>query len=284
VSGFHPALTGVLYGALAQHEQALMQMQLAAGIHRADVDEEMYDRYTAIVDGLKRMIKLAEPDEYKHMPIERIEKTQRAHALMGRLLRELADYQLSSWDLAGDKVRAMLHVGYGGSRPVIRAIADQLGLAYDCKVFGSESAKTDYASATGEIDGIEVEVWSLLPAETTEEPADEHRPGTDDDSTADADGEIGDCPNCGGRHRPPWCADLSGPADADDADDDGLGQYTDSQLAGVACTGCTRVFATAEPQVRVAHTLPGGGAVTDIGLYAHPECVDSFNSELGEEL
>jgi hypothetical protein len=278
VSGFHPALTGVLYGALAQHEQALMQMQLAANLTQVDVDAETAERYTAIVDGLKRMIKASEPSGYDASTIGVTEEIQRRHALLGSILSQLLDFKVGTCTISthyGQGIQVNMPFTHKSReldvRAAMREIAQRLDLQY-CERRHGTSDTTLHIEASGQIQGIDVEIYELINAERPL--CDTHGVMVDD---------AGACPEC--PAKPPAGDHL---VDADehdpepDATDDGVGRYADDQLAGMACAGCGDVFAENAPQVRVGHTFPGGGVVTDLGLRAHPGCVDSSIPELGD--
>lgn len=164
-SAFHPATIGALYGVLAQHEQALAQWALAEKLATGTTDGETADRYAAVVGDVKRLIALAEPGP-QGAPIEGLEQFMRGHELLGRLLSQLSDYQLNSLDLGRDRrIRAMLHRGDGGSRRAMRDIADRLGVTYGSRVFDPTGGTEEYVTASGQIDGFDVEIWTILPIE-----------------------------------------------------------------------------------------------------------------------
>jgi hypothetical protein len=319
MNAFHPALTGILYDALARHEQALIQMALAANIAQADVDDEIAERYGAIVDGLKRMITIAEPSSPAARPgIEAVEGMRRAYLLLGHLQAELSEFDIWSWTCHTNEIDANLRNGGSGNeaaRAAMRTVADRIGVDYIEKFHGS-SDSTLIICAKGTIDGVRVRIYDLIDAErpicdthhvmvdadgvctrcTAEAPTDRHAMLQDGTETARC-GAIGgavalfaDDVTCLGclallAQQAQETAADAGEYDPDDpdhlADSDGTGRYTEDQLAGYACAGCGKGFG-AEPQVRVGHTLPGGGVVTDIGLSAHPDCIDSTIPELGD--
>jgi len=168
-SAFHPATIGALYGVMAQHEQALAQWALAEQFATGTTDGETADRYAAVVGDLKRLIALAEPDQGNYVPIEGTERNLRAHAVMGRLLRQLSDFRLSNWEIDGSSsrgdLRAMLHKMEGGSRTATRTICERLGLTFGSEPFDPSNGASDYVTASGEIDGFKIEIWSILPVE-----------------------------------------------------------------------------------------------------------------------
>lgn len=161
MSPFHPAVRGILEAALTEHQQAANLARLAAGPGH----EDAASRLDEIATGVQRVIDAITPDNYGHMPVEQLTDNKRAHALMGRLLTELADYDLRSWEKRYDSMVINLHPGYGGDRAAFRDIADRLVLEYASKPF-STSTDTDHVSATGVIDGFKVEFYALLPTET----------------------------------------------------------------------------------------------------------------------
>jgi hypothetical protein len=157
MSAFHPAVRGILEAARTQNEQARAIMRVAG-----DETAETVERYSEIIDGLNRMIVFTEPDVTGCSPIEGIEKMQRAHVLMGSMIARLSDYNISSWSVRDDAVSGMLHGLHGGGRDSIRIIADRLGIAYS-ELPHSEGKVQLHA--TGAIDGIAVEIWSLRTVE-----------------------------------------------------------------------------------------------------------------------
>lgn len=120
----------------------------------------------------------------------------RIHALQGRLMMQLSEYQLDAWNIHCGRLRAMLHLLHGGSREAIATVADRLDLRY------LETPRSDgqvFVAASGEIDGIEVEIWSLLPA---------------DEKPAGDTGPHRGRPNCEG------CPDCIGYTDPNEPDDE----------------------------------------------------------------
>lgn len=65
----------------------------------------------------------------------------------------------------------------------------------------------------------------------------------------------------------------------DDADDNGIGQYTDAQLSGDACSVCAVDFVYGDVALPAGHDLDGGDLMVDDGsLRAHPDCLAAFIS------
>jgi len=287
---FHPATIGALYGVMAQHEQALAQWALAEQLATGTTDGETADRYATVVSDLKRLIALAEPDQDNYVPIEGSERNLRAHEVMGRLLRQLSDFRLSNWEIDGSShsdVRAMLHRMQGGSRAATRDIAERLGLTYGSKPFDPSNGASDYVTASGEIDGFKIEIWSILDIEQQPEIVPERERSHADDGegllaelhTVHAPEHHGDdvvCSFCSERQEAPvlWpCSDLRtaeaelGGADDESADGGAYeGGFTDAQLAGAACSECGVDFAEG------AATVPTGAGVRE-RLAAHPYCL-----------
>lgn len=196
MSAFHPALTGILYGALAQHEQALIQMALAASVAQADVDPEITERYGAIVDGLKRLIKAAEPSGYDASTIGVTEETRRKHALLGDILSQLTDFKVGTCTISphyghGIQINMPLaHQAEVDPRAAIREIAHRLDLQYGERRHGTSST-TLHIDATGKIQDVDIEIYELITAE---------RPICDAHHVmVDADGKCPECPVDGGK-------------------------------------------------------------------------------------
>lgn len=320
MNAFHPALTGVLYGALAQHEQAFLQMQLAANLTQADVDDETAERYAAIVTGLKRLIAIAEPAKSGSSALETNEGFMRAYVLLGSLIPQVPEFDVWTWGVRDNEISANYRTMYSNNdaaRAGLRTIADRLSIGY-IEHRHSRRSTNLYVAAKGDIDGVTVDIWALIEAE---------RPFCDrHDAMVDADGvcrycrpemaagdrhamlpdgtETARCDAIGGvvalmaddvtcleclalmAQQAQEAGADTGEYDPDDpdhvADSDGTARYTEDQFAGIACAGCGNGFVGAEPRVRVGHTLPGGGVVTDLGMSAHPDCIDSSNPELGD--
>lgn len=319
-SAFHPALTGVLYGVLAQHEQALMQMQLAANLTQSEIDGETADRYTGIVDGLKRMLAMTEPYGAGQLSLEHIEKMQRSYALLGRLLSQLSEFDIWSWNIHSDGVDANLRAASGTSnediRACMRAVAERIGIGYVEKYHGT-GASTLIVCAKGDIDGISVRIYDLIEAERPicdthhqmvdadgacpecaaasivhalmPDGAEMPRCGADVNSLIALVAESVTCPECVARLAADGgtasCAQTAAPVESEFVNvDDALAttsEYRADQLGGVACASCGNAFADDEQGVRVGDTSLG--VIADIGLYAHAECVDSVHPELKED-
>lgn len=167
MSGFHPALTGVLYGALAQHEQALAQMALAANLTQTDVDNETAERYTGIVDGLKRMIALAEPSPAGRSDIEVTEGMRRAYVLLGDLQAQLSEFDIWSWTCHANEIDANLRAdgaGNDAARATMRVVADRIGVDYVEKRH-ARTGNTIIICAKGKIHGVSVRIYDLIDAE-----------------------------------------------------------------------------------------------------------------------
>lgn len=160
MNAFHPAVHGILEAALTEHQQAANLARLAGG----PAAEDTVARLDDIAEGLSRMIGIITPDLYECAPIDGIEKSWRSYTVMGRLLSQLADYNLPSWENRHGNLVFSLHEAYGGSRAAFRDIADRLGIAYESRPFGSTPG-TDHVSARGVIDGLDVEIYALLPTE-----------------------------------------------------------------------------------------------------------------------
>lgn len=166
MSGFHPGVHGVLCAALTQHEQALAMMRLAAAADPgADVDAGTETRYAEIITGLKRLMIATEVDAYG-TTFDSLERSLRSQGVMGFIARALADYAFDSWNITSRGVEAMLSKARGGGdeRAVIREVADRLGFKYESRLHSPSSA-ADYVTASGERDGIEVKLWTLVPTE-----------------------------------------------------------------------------------------------------------------------
>lgn len=301
MSAFHPALTGVLYGALATHEQALIQMALAASVAQADVDDEIAERYGAVVDGLKRLIAMTEvPEPGFPSAVDATEQMRRKYEVLGHLMAQLPDFEFMDWGFRRHSgIDASMHyksVDNDHVRATTRAIADRIGVDYVEKRHGTSGTQL-IVCAIGEFEGVPVRIWELIEAERPF--CDRHNAMVDADGvcgycrpemvpdppTADNDrpfctehllvlddvgrcvlcaDEIGDCQNCGGQHRPPWCADPAGHADRDP---NRLGGYTEAQLDWVACVVCGVKFADDETTV-----LSGNSPEDGRPLRAHPDC------------
>lgn len=120
--------------------------------------EEKARIWDALADALDsgRLHDIAAPLEGRY---DRPTRTA-VYALQGRLMAQLADYELDAWNMHGNELRVMLHRLHGGSRAVIAEIADRLNIKY---VERPHSEGHVTVTAQGEIDGIDVEIWSLLP-------------------------------------------------------------------------------------------------------------------------
>lgn len=167
MNAFHPATIGALYGVLAKHEQALIQMALAANIAQADIDPEIAERYGAVVDDVKRLIALAEPSKGTSSVLESNEKMRRAYVLLGSLQAQLPEYDIWSWSVSYDEVGGNLRGDARGNDAVranMHTIADRLGIEYVEKFHGSGST-TLIVCAKGKIDGIAVRIYDLIEAE-----------------------------------------------------------------------------------------------------------------------
>ena len=297
-SAFHPATIGALYGVMAQHEQALAQWALAEQLATGTTDGETADRYAAVVGDLKRLIALAEPDPGNYVPIEDAEHNLRAHAVMGRLLRELSDFRLSNWEIDGSShsdVRAMLHRMQGGSRAATRDIAERLGLTYGSKPFDPSNGASDYVTASGEIDGFKIEIWSILDIEQQPEivPERDHCHADDGEGllaelhTVHAPEHHGNdvvCSFCSERQETPVlypCSDLrTAEAELGGADDEAAAdnahedRFTVAQLDGTACSECGLDFAEGVAAVPTGLVIDGGQ------LFAHSDCLTDTTTEL----
>ena len=171
MTGFHPALTGVLYGVLAQNEQALAQLQLAASITQTDIDGEAAERYASVIDGLKRMIKAAEPADYFHSTIEAGEEMRHRHALLGDIFSRLADFKIGSCNITPHSTHGItVNVPFTHSmreldpRESMREIARRLNLQYIERRHG-KSGTTLHIEASGKIQNVDVEIYELIQAE-----------------------------------------------------------------------------------------------------------------------
>jgi len=121
------------------------------------------------------------------------------HALQGRIMAQLPEYDLDAWNIHCGELKAMLHRLHGGSRTAIAEIASRLGIDY------AEPPRSDgqlYVTARGEIDNIPVEIWCLLPA-------DDERPV---ETAAEHDART--CPGC------PMCTGYPDLSEPDDSDED----------------------------------------------------------------
>lgn len=168
MSGFHPGVHGILCAALTQHEQTLAMMRLAVAANPgADVDAETESRYAEIITGLKRLMVATDVDGYE-TTFDGLEHSLQSHAVMGAIVREVADYAFESWSVTRKGVETMLSKarGAGNERAVIREVADRLGFEYESRLH-SVSGIADYVTATGMRNGIEVKLWTLV---TTEQP------------------------------------------------------------------------------------------------------------------
>lgn len=192
MSGFHPALTGVLYSVLAQNEQALAQLQLAASITQTDVDDETAERYASVIDGLKRMIKAAEPADYLESTIEAGEEMRHRHALLGDIFTRLADFKIGSCNITPHSTHGITvnvpfthHMREVDPRESMREIARRLNLQYAEKRHG-KSGTTLHIEASGKIQNVDVEIYELIQAE---------RPFCDSHHVmVNADGVCAECP------------------------------------------------------------------------------------------
>lgn len=162
---FHPAVRGILEAALTEHQQAANLARLAGGPGAEDAIARLDD----IAEGLRRVIGVITPDLYENTQVAALEKNGRAYALVGRLLSQLADYKPPTWENSHDHIVFNLHSAFGGSRAAFRDIAGRLGIDYISKPFGlvtgTNDHTTDHVSARGIIDGLEVEIYGLLPCE-----------------------------------------------------------------------------------------------------------------------
>jgi hypothetical protein len=167
VSGFHPALTGVLYGVLAQNQQALAQLQLAANITQTDVDGETAERSTAIIDGLKRLIAMTEPSPARPLDIEVAEGMRRAYLLLGHLQEQLSEFDIWSWTCHVNEVDANLRAdgnGNDAARATMRVVADRIGVDYVEKRH-TKTGNAIIICAKGKINGVSVRIYDLIEAE-----------------------------------------------------------------------------------------------------------------------
>lgn len=196
-NAFHPALVGILYGALSEHERAFAQMALAANLAQADVyDDETAERYVAIIDGLKRMIKAAEPSGYDASTIGVTEEMRRRHAVLGDLLSRLTDFKVGSCSISphyGQGVQINMPFTHKGpdldAREAMRDIARRFDLQYRERRHG-KTGTTLHIAAVGQIQNIDVEIYELIQAE---------RPICDTHHVmVDA---AGVCPECPGSDR-----------------------------------------------------------------------------------
>lgn len=170
-NAFHPALVGILYGALSEHERAFAQMALAANLAQADVyDDETAERHIAIIDGLKRMIKAAEPSDYEST-IEAGEEMRRRHALLGDIFAQLADFKIGSCHINPHSTHCItVNIPFTHSmreldpRESMREIARRLELQYAERRHGS-SRDVLHIEAAGKLQGIDVEIYELITAE-----------------------------------------------------------------------------------------------------------------------
>lgn len=171
-NAFHPALVGILYGALSEHERAFAQMALAANLAQADVyDDETAERHIAIIDGLKRLIKATEPSGYDVSTIGVTEEMRRKNVLLGDILSRLTDFKVGSCSISphalhGITINLMLSRQDPGPdvRDAIREVARRLDLQYNERRHGTSST-TLHICAAGQIQDVEVEIYELLVAE-----------------------------------------------------------------------------------------------------------------------
>lgn len=191
----------------------------------------------------------------------------RIHALQGRLMAELSDCHLDAWAIQSRKLSAMFHRVHGGSHEAIAIIAERLNIDYSEEPRGEQV----FVAASGEIDGIEVEIWSLLPAD--ERPADVEQQGVQtvehvDYAEAEAVREI--------EREMAIEAGNDSELDRQVAEDDARNErnaeqparYTAAQLDGLACNACGCYFEVLETSVPV-------GTHEGRQLFAHRACAES---------
>lgn len=201
----------------------------------------------------------------------------RIHALQGRLMAQLPEYELDAWSIQCRKLTAMLHRAHGGSRHAILNIADRLGIGYSEEDRGAQV----HVAAEGEIDGIEVEIWSLLAAEETGARAVEHVDYEEAAAVREIEREMaieaGDDSEIDAQiaeddarfERAVWLAQQEAESEvAEDAESDDENRHTADQLNGNTCSVCNGAF-------RLGEASQPSGYVLDHGqLFAHTACLD----------
>jgi len=168
-SAFHPATIGALYGVLATHEQALIQMALAANVAQADVDPEIAERYGAVVDDVKRLITPTDPPVPGRLSVDVSEMMRNRYRLLGDLMVKLADFDIRRWSFdryEDGGIDANVHYKNSDKdvRTMVRAIADRIGVAFVDERHGNTGTQL-IICARGYVDGTPVRIWELIEAE-----------------------------------------------------------------------------------------------------------------------
>lgn len=200
MSLFHSAVYSALYVAMREQEQCKAAAEAVADMY--DVSPTVA-RCEEAIAGLKDAIELLHQGEADAAEQDRqiaaddarrartvddgdqIATMQRLNSLTGRLITQLADYNISQWQLNNGQADGMLHHLHGGSRTTIRDIANRLGITYGeaPHPYGSEGAAGVIMTAAGLVDGLPVRIWCLIaadpaPADVQDEDQPTPRPAT----------------------------------------------------------------------------------------------------------